>query len=213
LLATDASRAAIVAAEQAADGVVSDADLAAVYSAAYTAHVRMCLSCQSGRDLDADDPFVQVAQQRINAAWAATHIAFKDVARVASSAPIFTAKALTPEYCPPAKGVAERRRLLQEWAAPDAASLRCIIANPFRLPPAIDPTWLAWNEGIVKRLAEAAYQERDLPSCHLDTARLSVLADALTDAGCTDTDLLDHLRSAGPHVRGCWAIDLLSGRK
>jgi hypothetical protein len=25
--------------------------------------------------------------------------------------------------------------------------------------------------------------------------------------------LLTHLRSAGPHVRGCWAVDLLRGKK
>jgi hypothetical protein len=42
--------------------------------------------------------------------------------------------------------------------------------------------------------------------------RMPVLADALEDAGCTDAELLAHLRSPGPHVRGCWAIDLLLGR-
>jgi hypothetical protein len=34
-----------------------------------------------------------------------------------------------------------------------------------------------------------------------------LLADALEDAGCTDADLLGHLRSPGPHVRRwiwCW---------
>src|SRR5262249_3553775 len=34
-----------------------------------------------------------------------------------------------------------------------------------------------------------------------------VLADALEDAGCTDAKLIRHLRSEGPHVRGCWALD------
>jgi hypothetical protein len=47
----------------------------------------------------------------------------------------------------------------------------------------------------------------------LEPARLNVLADALEDAGCTERTLLDHLRSPGPHVRGCWPIDLLTGRK
>jgi hypothetical protein len=89
--------------------------------------------------------------------------------------------------------------------------LRDVFGNPFR-PLPIDPAWLAWNEGIVKRLAEVAYQERAMPAGHLDPARLAVLADALTDAGCTDTDLIDHLRSPGPHVRGCWPVDLLSCR-
>jgi hypothetical protein len=39
--------------------------------------------------------------------------------------------------------------------------------------------------------------------------RLPVLADALEEAGCGDEGLLAHLRSPGPHVLGCWAIDLL----
>jgi hypothetical protein len=37
-------------------------------------------------------------------------------------------------------------------------------------------------------------------------------ADALEDAGCTDSDLLGHLRSPGPHVRGCWTVDLVLGK-
>ena len=40
-------------------------------------------------------------------------------------------------------------------------------------------------------------------------ARLSLLADALEDAGCANADLLGHLRGEGPHVRGCWAVDLV----
>jgi hypothetical protein len=39
-----------------------------------------------------------------------------------------------------------------------------------------------------------------------------VLADALEEVGCTDAGLLGHLRGPGPHVRGCWAVDLLLGR-
>jgi hypothetical protein len=27
-----------------------------------------------------------------------------------------------------------------------------------------------------------------------------------------DADMLGHLRSSGPHVRGCWAVDLCLGR-
>jgi hypothetical protein len=32
--------------------------------------------------------------------------------------------------------------------------------------------------------------------------QLPVLADALDEAGCSDTELPAHLRSPGPHVRG-----------
>jgi hypothetical protein len=62
----------------------------------------------------------------------------------------------------------------------------------------------------VGAMAEAAYAERALPSGHLESARLAVLADALEDAGASG-DLLEHLRSPGPHIRGCWAVDLCLG--
>jgi hypothetical protein len=86
------------------------------------------------------------------------------------------------------------------------------IFQPFGTAPALDPAWLAWHDGAVTRLARAAYEDRRLPEGTLDPARLAVLADALEDAGCTDTALLGHLRGQGPHVRGCWAVDLLLGK-
>jgi hypothetical protein len=87
--------------------------------------------------------------------------------------------------------------------------LREIAGSPFS-PPPIDPVWLTHT---VTNLAETTYEERSLPSGELDPLRLSVLADALEDAGCTDADILDHCRSGGPHVRGCWVVDLLTGRE
>jgi hypothetical protein len=62
-------------------------------------------------------------------------------------------------------------------------------------------------------LANAVYDNRNLPDGTLDNARLSVLADALEDAGCNNTEILGHLRSSGPHVRGCWVVDCLTGRE
>jgi hypothetical protein len=38
--------------------------------------------------------------------------------------------------------------------------------------------------------------------------QFAILADALKEAGCDNTDILTHLRGPGPHVRGCWAVDL-----
>jgi hypothetical protein len=83
---------------------------------------------------------------------------------------------------------------------------------PFR-PVRLGPAWLAWNGGTVRRLARVVYENRSLAAGTFDEARLAVLADALEDAGCTDPDLLGHLRGPGPHVRGCWAIDLLLGKE
>jgi hypothetical protein len=38
------------------------------------------------------------------------------------------------------------------------------------------------------------------------------LGDALMDAGCDNNAILDHCRSAGSHVRGCWVVDLVLNR-
>jgi hypothetical protein len=93
--------------------------------------------------------------------------------------------------------------------AAQAALLRDIAGPLLFHEVHIDPVWLAWNDGTVRRLAEAAYNERQLPAGTLDVARLAVLADALEEAGCDEAGLLGHLRSEGPHWRGCWALDLL----
>jgi hypothetical protein len=91
--------------------------------------------------------------------------------------------------------------------------LRCLFGNPFRPLPAIKTAWLKWNGGVVPRLAEAAYSERVLPAGTLESARLAILADAFEEAGADDETLLRHLRSLGPHVRGCFAVDLLLQKK
>jgi hypothetical protein len=87
--------------------------------------------------------------------------------------------------------------------------LRDIIASPYR-PAAVCPACLTPQ---VVGLARAAYDRRHLPSGELVPARLAVLADALEEAGCDQADLLGHLRGPGPHVRGCWAVDLVLGKE
>lgn len=59
-------------------------------------------------------------------------------------------------------------------------------------------------------LARAAYEDQNLPTGFLEPANLAVLADALEDAGLSN-ELVAHLRSPGPHFRGCWAIDFCLG--
>jgi hypothetical protein len=83
-------------------------------------------------------------------------------------------------------------------------ALRDIVGDPFH-PVAIDPAWLAGNDGIAVKLAAAIYEERRF-------ADLPVLADALEDGGCASAELLGHLRAPGTHFRGCWALDLVLGR-
>jgi hypothetical protein len=86
-----------------------------------------------------------------------------------------------------------------------APLLRDVVGNPFR-PVTVDPVSIT---STVTNLAGAAYEECALPSGELDPDRLAVLADALGDAGCSSDLLLEHLRAPGPHVRGCWVLDLI----
>jgi hypothetical protein len=46
-----------------------------------------------------------------------------------------------------------------------------------------------------------------------DFGKAPLLADMLEDAGVSDTQVLEHLRGPGPHVRGCFAVDLVLGRE
>jgi hypothetical protein len=59
-----------------------------------------------------------------------------------------------------------------------------------------------WRTADVVGLARAIYDDRVFE-------RLPLLADALMDAGCADEHVLSHCRSDGPHVRGCWVVDLV----
>jgi hypothetical protein len=89
--------------------------------------------------------------------------------------------------------------------AAQAGLLRCIFADPSG-EAAIAPSL---RTATVVSLAEGVYEKRHLPGGELDQARLAVLSDALEEAGCDDEGILAHLRSPGPHVRGCWALDLI----
>jgi hypothetical protein len=76
------------------------------------------------------------------------------------------------------------------------------IFHPFH---AIAPL-AAWLTPEANELAQEMYRERAFE-------RMPALADALAQAGCHDPAVLAHCRGPGPHVRGCWVIDLLTGRK
>jgi hypothetical protein len=95
---------------------------------------------------------------------------------------------------------------VRELRQSQADLLRDIFGNPFRPLPQLNPAWLAWEGGTVPKLAASIYEERAFD-------RLPILADALEEAGCDAAELLTHLRGPGPHVRGCWAVDLLLGKE
>ncbi len=74
--------------------------------------------------------------------------------------------------------------------------------NPFR-PVPFSPSW---RTSTAVALAAQMYESRDFGA-------MPILADALQDAGCDSTDVLDHCRGPGPHVRGCWVVDLILGKE
>lgn len=80
--------------------------------------------------------------------------------------------------------------------------LREILGNPF-LETHYDPKW---TTPTIHNLARGAYDAKDYTT-------LPVLADALEELGCNQPRLLAHLRSEATHVRGCWALDLVLGKK
>jgi hypothetical protein len=94
------------------------------------------------------------------------------------------------------RGVAKAERAAQ------ADLLRDIFGNLFR-PVALDPSW---RTSTVVALAARMYESRDF-------AAMPILADALQDAGCDSDDVLDHCGGPGPHVRGCWVVDLVLGKE
>lgn len=82
-----------------------------------------------------------------------------------------------------------------------APLLRCLIGNPFR-PVTFDPNW---RISAVTDLADSIDEDRAFD-------RLPTLADALEKARCNQPSVLAHCRDCGPHVRGCWVIDLVLGK-
>ena len=94
-------------------------------------------------------------------------------------------------------------RALAQNGALECSLFRDIFANPFRPTPAVEQAWLTPD---VVTLAGHIYHDQALD-------QLPELADALEEAGCTDPALLGHLRGGGTHVRGCWAVDAVLGRK
>jgi hypothetical protein len=203
LLADERSRSAVAAAERYADGMASEAELAAVYAAAYEVHA-------------ATFPKVDFADRDARDAWFERHLEVLGANADAGHPALHAANAAAEEVGYAAFGSSP----MPGDSAYLARSAECIPiltdifgSWPFRPLPPLDSAWLAWNDGIVRRLAEAAYEHRSLPSGELATARLAVLGDALLDAGCTDAEILAHLRGLGPHVRGCSAVDLLTGKE
>ena len=80
--------------------------------------------------------------------------------------------------------------------------LRDIFGDPLR-PLSFDQSWR--TSGVVQ-LAQMIYNDRAFD-------RMPELADALAETGCDNDEILSHCRGPGPHVRGCWVVDMMLGKE
>jgi hypothetical protein len=184
-LADQRSREAVLVAERFVDGLAGRSELAAVFNAAQAAWSELRRAPPRGR-CHRSSKWAGRALRAAEAAMNAAH-------------PLWDGRA------------ARRAAAREDWLGnasicnTQCGLLRDLFGTPFR-PVRLDPGWLTWRDGLIVCMARSLYQEgrfEDLP----------ILADALEEAGCDNRDVLDHCRSGGEHVRGCWVVDGLLGRQ
>ena len=245
LLTDPRSRQAVDVAERFADGQATEKELAAARVAAWDA---ARVAARDAARVAAWDAAWDAARA---AAWAAAWDAATYAASAAASAaqtsllrdivgnpwrPIVPARTICPECLGSGELTTSHR-------------FTCYTCGGKGTVSPVNP----WLTPDVRSLAQAAYEERDPASGHLDQVRLCIMADALEEVGCDSGDLLRHLRgldrcpmclgtgegrlnddrpeapvgswrvcdcggkgwvrSPGPHVRGCWALDLIRGKE
>lgn len=110
----------------------------------------------------------------------------------------------------------QSRNATQAMRRKQADLLREVFGNPFAERTVV-PAWMSTGgstifPGYMIRVSETAKALADGIQADQAFERLPILADAMEEAGCTDTDFLAHLREPGHHVRGCWALDLVLGK-
>jgi hypothetical protein len=191
LLTDERSRTAVEVAEQFADGRATKSALASACGAAYWCWHRPSEELTVAQReaaiaaYSASLPTERTGSKRPHSPLSIAHRAWGDG--------MFNAETRTSSLS------------VEEACIAGATLVREIFGNPFR-PVVLSPGWCA---PAVLALAQATYDNRTLPAGTLEPERLAVLADALEEAGCTDADILGHLRGPGLHYRGCWCVDTL----
>lgn len=71
----------------------------------------------------------------------------------------------------------------------------------------------ALGDETVRRLAQDLYENRTLPAGTFDPSKILELRLRLKDLGYSDPTVMNHLESPHPHVRGCWVVDLILGKR
>lgn len=187
LMEDERSRKAVEVLERCVDGPENDDEWQRAGTAADEAR----------HEFERDNPEHQgpAASADSCARWAAYYINFTNRPEWSSS---HAAMAMVWEKIQ--QGIHHRVAQVQERTH-ECSLLRDLFGNPFRSSP-IAPSW---QTPAVITVAGHLYDDRAFD-------RLPVLADALEEAGCHDEAILAHCRSRGPHVRGCWVVDLILGK-
>jgi hypothetical protein len=184
-------------AERYADGKGTEEDLALQMQSALDAYGSACFASQDYPIKWKDNPFSQMPVRNITRAVEATQA-------VVGTVDPHLGKEGQEHF-----GIDEIVKCVVEaWGAtvaeahPEATLVREIFGDPFR-PVKAEPEWLTSD---VVALARDIYAKRAFD-------RMGILADALQDAGCDNTDVLGHCyEHLGEHVRGCWVVDMLLGK-
>jgi hypothetical protein len=183
LLVHERSRRAVEVAEQFADGAATNQELEDAKSNAWEFTLHI---------VHEDEQFFALDQTFLNAAdapaWAAEW-SEDYLAKKCGGYPLGVV-------------VATQRALGTREGDEQADLVRCVFGIPF-CPAALNPTWLTPKAAA---LAQEIYDSRTFN-------RLPILAEALEDAGCDNKKILAHCRGPGPHVRGCWVVDLVLGKE
>lgn len=204
LLENESSQQTVQTAEQYADRMVGQEQLETVRTAADTARRQAGLDARL-QDMGQPGNYWKMWMARATVMTAAVN-AYEAAEQTARSV-TETIHDLHADNTPHLEEVAKARTKIKRRSGRTelkelSVLLREIFGNRFR-PVIVDPSWQIAN---VVAIAQAIYDERAFD-------RLPILADALEDAGCTSANVLDHCRGGGEHVRGCWAVDLLLGKK
>jgi hypothetical protein len=217
-LLTDArSRFGVETAERFADGLATPGELSAAWGAADEAAHDCYVAVWSAAEAEAIA--TDLGEDSVHGAWECAMDAsaaaravpatadsrgdFVEAARCARRGLEYAASPLLfTEECNPS--FEERNAVSRAEQVIQCQLLQDIFGHLFS-SRTVKSAWLAWESATVRKIAQVVYDERDFD-------RLPILADALEDAGCANTAILDHCRGPGPHVRGCWVIDLLLGK-
>ncbi len=103
----------------------------------------------------------------------------------------------------PGKGKTRSARAVVMESRAQTDLIRCLFGNSLRARLPFDVSLLTPE---VVALGTTIYESRSFD-------RMPELADLLAAGGCTDAELLGHLRGPGPHAgKGCWALDAILGK-